>query len=162
VGSYNIPSKYCKNWDVPVNKQEDPSIQKSSFPNKEKEEELCNRRKRIHGSGSRTNYTRVYRPERNLLHMLENTQLYGYDKKSYRANRFYYYVVIPRLLSVLWHPSDRRRIRSLVAHLESSLDGYHFRGRKSIGVEKLHQVLFYRIPVSNKKLPPNMEVSAKL
>jgi hypothetical protein len=93
----------------------------------------------------RTGYTRVYRPERNLLNRLENTYSQNFSKQEYDANRYYYYVVLPKLHSLLWHEFDRNRIRSLAYSLEMQLNCSLFRIGRDKKVNKL-SFLSYRTP----------------
>jgi hypothetical protein len=82
------------------------------------------------GNRPRAPYFKHYRAERTALSVLENTFTITHTRKTYRANRYLYYAVIPHLAKYLWFEPDRVRLRDVERSLFNELLSYSFmRGR---------------------------------
>jgi len=78
------------------------------------------------GSRRRPSYFRHFRVERRQLSILENTFSRTYDRKEYRANRYLYYFVLPRLMAHLSYGPDRDRLLNVEHDLYNQILSYHF------------------------------------
>jgi len=80
-------------------------------------------------SPKRARYFHDYRHERTCLKILENTHSINLTYAEYRANRYIYYIVFPRLARCLWWLPDRERLNELGKDLYSQILSYrYFRG----------------------------------
>jgi len=79
------------------------------------------------GNRLRAPYFKHYRAERWALSLLENTFSKTDNRKTYRANRYLYYFVIPHLARCLWFEPDRDRLRTVEIDLFNELLSYSFR-----------------------------------
>jgi len=74
----------------------------------------------------RSLYSRIYRPERTLISLCENTYMTIFNQKQYRACRYVYYFGIPYLARNIWYAPDRDRIYQLEATFYQMLLSYRF------------------------------------
>jgi len=78
----------------------------------------------------RGKYFKVFRPERKMLNLVENSYLVKHNRKEYRANRYLYYFVIPHLSKNLWFPPDRERLQGVEVSVFNQLLSYRFKVRR--------------------------------
>lgn len=79
------------------------------------------------GNIRRLRYFKRFRVERDALSILENTFTKVDNYKTYRANKFLYYFVIPHLARYLWFIPDRDRLSNVEIYLFNELLSYSFR-----------------------------------
>lgn len=97
-------------------------------------------------------YFRYYRVERNAISLLENTFSKSLCKQEYRANRFIYYVIIPKLLrKLMGYRPDLLRLLQLEEQfyeLMLSYKFYRFEQHRSVyGPMPLHGRKPKRLPL---------------
>lgn len=83
------------------------------------------------GYRRRAPYFKRFRAERTALSVLENTFTKVDNRKTYRANRYLYYFVIPHLARYLWFGPDRERLLNVEIDLFNELLSYSFRRGRS-------------------------------
>jgi hypothetical protein len=102
------------------------------------------------GNRLRAPYFKRYRAERRALSILENTFTKVDNRKTYRANRYLYYFVIPHLARCLWFEPDRVRLKHVEHDFFNELLSYSFRKGR-------HQEP-NRVPVWSTRIPlPTIE-----
>lgn len=79
----------------------------------------------------RAPYFHHFRNERTALKILENTFTRVDNRKTYRANRYLYYFVIPHLAKYLWFEPDRARLVNVEHDFYNELLSYTFRRKRN-------------------------------
>lgn len=82
-------------------------------------------------SPKRAPYFKHYRDERRALSILENTFPTDFSRKTYRAIRYLYYLVIPHLARYLWFPPDRARLQNVEIDFFNCLLSWKFRNGRT-------------------------------
>lgn len=86
----------------------------------------------------RARYFKVFRPERNMLSVLENCYSKELNRKQYRANRYLYYVVVRHLAKNLWFGPDRERLQEVEHDLFNWLLSYQYSSGRKNGPNRVH------------------------
>lgn len=106
----------------------------------------------------RAKYFKAFRPERTLLRTLECSRDTLLNRKSYRANRYLYYVLLPKLYLCLSYQPDRVRLNYVEDYLYGAILSYQFkRGREGNVADRLVLPMFRytsgtTVPDSQQKL----------
>lgn len=89
------------------------------------------------GKPLRARYFKVFRPERTAMKHLENVFSRTFNRKEYRANRYLYFKVLPRLAQALSLSIDRIRLKQIEVDLWNQILSYKFQRGSSSQVKRL-------------------------
>jgi len=77
----------------------------------------------------RCKYLKVYRPERIMLKYMYASYMYVNTRKTYKANRFMYYCVLPHVAKYLWWGPDRESVIQVERFLYDQILSYLFHNK---------------------------------